>query len=724
VLRFLLFIASIAHAAEIKGRVVDAATNEPIARALVRAGGDTITTADGRFAFDATASELQVSCVGYRPFRMPLGQPGEYEIRLVPDTLRRDESVDVVAPVFTQEVSVNLAGQELRNLASVIADDPLRAVQGLPGVTSNDDFQSQPSLRGAGFDRLGVYLDGVLLHSPFHTVQGDPGAGSLTLLSSDMLDQVELHSGPIPVSFADRGAGAIDMRYRDGDRNRHRVRVSASASNAGVSLEGPFQKGRGAWLASVRKSYLQYLINSTSDEAGLAFGFWDAQARLSYDISRRHRASLSLLHGKSALDREAVANALGLNSILKTDYSMVIVNAGSRWTPTGGFLFQNNFAWMRERFANINRQALPIGGGHYGEWVWNSDNSWQTGEHSTLYFGANIRRLRDDFYFNGIQPGVVRIDQASGTAKRAGAHIAQEFRLWNGRVQLRAGARADGHSIVPGRQFTPVASIGFTPLSKTRLTMQWGQNAQFPEIAQLLARIGNRTLSPIRTAHVLGAIEQRLNEQTRLRFEVWRRHDRQLLYRPGFEPRQLNNRYVAGSILAPWRNTQNGEARGMQVFLQRRSANRLSGWLSYAYTQADVTDVQTSPADFDQRHTANVFATYRIRPTVNLSSRFSYGSGFPLRGFYRVEAGNNFFLAAQRNQLRVPSYHRWDLRANKTYVKKAWHLTLFAEVVNIYNHRNVRFDDFRSIDPRTGAARLGFDRMFPILPSAGLAAEF
>ncbi len=46
---------------------------------------------------------------------------------------------------------MGLAGNELRNLASVLADDPLRAVQSMPGVASNDDFRAQVSIRGAGF---------------------------------------------------------------------------------------------------------------------------------------------------------------------------------------------------------------------------------------------------------------------------------------------------------------------------------------------------------------------------------------------------------------------------------------------------------------------------------------------------------------------------------------------------------------------------------------------
>ncbi len=64
--------------------------------------------------------------------------------------------------------SFDLAGSELLNLGSVLADDPFRALQSLPGVGAYSDFQGQFTLRGASHERIGIYLDGILLFtSPF-----------------------------------------------------------------------------------------------------------------------------------------------------------------------------------------------------------------------------------------------------------------------------------------------------------------------------------------------------------------------------------------------------------------------------------------------------------------------------------------------------------------------------------------------------------------------------
>jgi SAM-dependent methyltransferase len=118
------------------------------------------------------------------------------------------------------------------------------------------------------------------------------------------------------------------------------------------------------------------------------------------------------------------------------------------------------------------------------------------------------------------------------------------------------------------------------------------------------------------------------------------------------------------------------------LLVQRRSNSGLSGWLSYAYgvnRYRDRLTGETFDGDYDQRHTVNAYVSRRLRPTVNVSARFTYGSGMPFPGFYRQD-GTAYFLTTNRNGLRAPAYERTDLRLNKAYVHKKSKATLFAEV--------------------------------------------
>jgi hypothetical protein len=95
-----------------------------------------------------------------------------------------------------------------------------------------------------------------------------------------------------------------------------------------------------------------------------------------------------------------------------------------------------------------------------------------------------------------------------------------------------------------------------------------------------------------------------------------------------------------------------------------------------------------------------------------------------VRGYFVRTGPEEIHLATQRNRLRLPDYQRADFRINKAFIKPWGQMALFAEVINVANQENVRFDDLRSYDTRTGIARLSFERMFSILPSAGFVVHF
>ena len=134
--------------------------------------------------------------------------------------------------------------------------------------------------------------------------------------------------------------------------------------------------------------------------------------------------------------------------------------------------------------------------------------------------------------------------------------------------------------------------------------------------------------------------------------------------------------------------------RGAEITLQRRSANRLTGWVSYAYGKTwykDPTDNLSFAGDYDQRHTLNVFGSYRIRPTINFSTQYRYGSGMPIPGFYEPGTNNNFTVVADLNTSPLPDYSRLDLRGNKTFSFRRFRMTASGEVLNVTDHSNYFF---------------------------------
>ena len=207
--------------------------------------------------------------------------------------------------------------------------------------------------------------------------------------------------------------------------------------------------------------------------------------------------------------------------------------------------------------------------------------------------------------------------------------------------------------------------------------------------------------------------------------------EQDMLRQFGNETRVVNGRVVRRLASSKYENRLEGFARGVEFSLHRIIPGAgFSGWFSYAYGRHRYHDVISNESywgDNDQRHTMNAYAMYRHSDRLSLVAKLRYGSNFPIPGYYSRQPGPSggeiFLLSDQRNTERLPFYARLDLRANRAFTWSQRRLTLFAEVINVLNRSNVRFDPpFVSVTTRSVSQP--FDSLMPIIPSAGVLIEF
>jgi hypothetical protein len=113
---------------------------------------------------------------------------------------------------------------------------------------------------------------------------------------------------------------------------------------------------------------------------------------------------------------------------------------------------------------------------------------------------------------------------------------------------------------------------------------------------------------------------------------------------------------------------------------------------------------------------------YRYSARTSFVAKLRIGSNFPITGYYAEQDGE-FFVSDVRNTARLPAYARLDLRSNHSFAWSTRRLTLFAEVINVLNRENVRFEP-PGVNPVTGRITKPYDTMLPIVPSVGLLIEF
>jgi outer membrane receptor for ferrienterochelin and colicin len=352
-----------------------------------------------------------------------------------------------------------------------------------------------------------------------------------------------------------------------------------------------------------------------------------------------------------------------------------------------------------------------------------------------------FRRLDRDFLKN--EPWNYAAEQFSNTliqsalfsrtVSQPGAYVQDTISLADKRLTMVVGGRWDHFSQNGQNTFLPRISLSVSPLRNTKLTVAAGQYSRFPDLVELYGPFGTPTLRAERSTHLSAALEQSLGEKIRVRVEAYNRRIRDGVYSAASEFRAAG---PAGPILYPQlgpilANSLNGYSRGIEVTLQRRSANRLSGWVSYALGYARFADTTTNAhfwSDFDQRHTVNVFGSYRLSKTINVSASARYGSNFPVAGYFGkpvIQGNARLPIVSVRNELRMPAYFRLDTRVNKAFYRKRSKTTLYAEITNLTNHANYQFWGFAPDYVRPyGFVAAGRGTFLPIIPSVGLSVEF
>ena len=726
--------------ATIRGVVVDRADGTPIADVSVQVQDSkqsVETDAEGRFELTGVAPgqvTLHISLVGFilvkRTVDLTDGGTIDLTVVLSEGTGTYSETVTVGGERFReQEKSVpaqmTLGSADIQNLRNLLTNDPMRAIQVLPGVTTNDDFSSEFAVRGSPFSRMNFTIDGVPASFLLHTVQHIEGGGSIAMLNGDILDGITLLNGSYPQRYGNRLGAELDFQMREGSRERAQLRFGVSGTDASVVAEGPIGGTKsGSWLFSARKSYLELLLKQIDDENDFGFGFTDVQSKMVFDLSPRHRFDVGFVAGRSRLDQETTPDEI--NEVQDGRNSAALLEAGWRFSASRSFLVTQRLAFAANQFSNTNPASVDLARGDGQDATWRAD--LVAGPYKSVNFEAGAQVLWQQrastesvFDRSRVEPTIEQSYDASATIASAYGQI--RWSPWP-RLTLTPGARVDRSSYW-GTTGSPWVLIESRLSSSLRLRAGAGIYRQFPGFEESFGFRAGAGLVPERAVHVDVGLEQMVGSSTRFQVTLYNRDEKDVLRLPNSELRVVNGRLVPPSGTSEWTNALDGYARGVELLVQRRSTTGVSGWLSYSLgfnRYHDTTTGESFDGDYDHRHTFNAYALYRFSSKFSLAGKLRAATNVPAVGYWE-ERGVAYFVSTTRNELRLPPYVRLDLRANRTFNRPSNRITLFVEVMNVFNRENVRFTP-PGVNGRTGQAFGLFESMIPFVPSAGVLVEF
>lgn len=218
-----------AYAADIKGKVTDSTTGEPLIGATIQIDGTpkaTATDIDGLFAFsglDENANyTLTIKYISYKTKKIDgvraEAQPQAIEIKLTPDeqtlnevtvtgVARKNTEIAVIQMTKSSPVIVsNVSAQEITKTQDTNAGEVIRRV---PGVSLIDD--KFVMVRGLSQRYYNVWINGGAVPSS----EADSRAFSFDLIPSSQIDNMQIVKTPSPEYPADYTGGFITITTKD-----------------------------------------------------------------------------------------------------------------------------------------------------------------------------------------------------------------------------------------------------------------------------------------------------------------------------------------------------------------------------------------------------------------------------------------------------------------------------------------------------------------------------
>jgi hypothetical protein len=595
-----------------------------------------------------------------------------------------------------------------------LVDDPFRAVQAFPRVSTADDYRGELAVRGSPRRHVEVVIDGVSTPWVQHTVHNRGVAGSLGMVTSHALEEVTLKTGAYPRRFGEHLGSQLELTLREGSRDRLRARGALGGTNATLLFEGPIGSSqRGSWLVAGRQSYLEW-PSAPSGSTRTAFGFSDGLTKLVYDVRPSHQIGISALVGMSSVDGEDEPRP---NTLGDGTNRVSLLNLSWRSTLRPSLV-------LRQRAYVVTRDFL------------NKDSSGQERDRGTdeeIGYRADVTsHLGRGLLEAGTQIGRVATRQDATASRNTTFAAASSLQsgyvhfAWKAtpELTLSPGLRLSHSALLEHTTLTPWILGEWAPQRRWTISASASLAHQAPQLHHVFGPAGSRDLRPERAASFDAGVEHRVTEAVDWQVTVFSRGEAEVLREPDLHPR-----LVDGMLVEPdpdrYVNALRGWSRGIELLVTLRRARGLSGSAAYSYGKSRYTDVDRDEAfwaEFDQRHAFGLAGVYRFSDRTSAGALFRVSSGFPIPA-YLYEHDGHLFVADRRNSVRLPPYARLDLRAERRFARGDRRLTLFAEVVNVANRANMGLGN-GTVNRATGEAFAFTDVLFRRRASAGVVVEF
>jgi hypothetical protein len=741
-------MAEIAHAGVLHGTVVEQASGQPVAGAVITVGSELAASGDdGTFEIELApgAYTAVVTADWLEPanHRIVISDGRtEVTISVRVRAAPSGETIEIsdIAPTAVGDVRVDAA------LARTVpgGGDAGKIVQSLPAVARPSTGTTEVVVWGAAPRDTRIFVDGVPVPTLYHV------GGYRSAVGNDLIGDVRL----APAAFGpERGraiGGVIEMGLADPTR-LPQWRFQADVLDG--SAVGRTTLGPATVAAAIRYSWLDRAVAAVEDPRTLApnapLPRW-SDAQVVARVPIRHDLVLSAwaLGSIDTLNRTLASDDPGTETSEHLDRNMVRAQLSLRRERPHGWDLGTVW-WGRDRSVDDLRVGAITATASNAGWVGGARGvqSTKIGDSGpTLTLGvdvdaelATLHRIgslsiparEGDPHIFGQPPGDdVASDRWKASTIDAAGHASLDTAF--GPVVTTLGLRTDAWLLTASR-LTPrigaTPNVGaqdaiFTvdPRGSVRVRISDGLDAradaglyhQSRAASDTSAVFGTPTLGVERAWHVIAGGQ-------------WRRAP--LALEAAGYARWLEDLVARDLAVTPKLAqvlTQQGIGRviGIQVTARLIGWHGVSGWLSYNVSRSERKDATDQPwrlFDRDQTHGLIAVASWNRGPWT-LGGRVRLATGEPrtpvIGAFFDSRSGRYQPIRGEHNGTRVPTYFAADLRAERTWPLGAIRGAVYVEIQNLTGRANAE-ELIYSAD----FAQRGYLTGLPLLAIAGLRIE-
>jgi TonB family protein len=591
----------------------------------------------------------------------------------------------------------SLSRAEVRLLPGAFGD-PFRAVDSLPGVTPLASGLPFFYVRGAPPGNVGYLLDGIRVPLLYHMGLGP------SVIHPALMDRVDLYPGGYPARYG-RFAGGIVAGETVGPMPDWHGEASIRLVDAGAMLGGPIDGGRGSVFAAGRVSYTGALFSLVSSD--LELGYWDYQARATYDLGPRDTVAVFAFGARDNLSQK---DETGSHVLFDTTFHRLDLRYDHR---LGGA--------PEDRF----RQAVTLGYDRTG-----FDLGAGVGDYLLASRTELVKRASEDVL---VRAGLdAELDAYKGDLGPAFTDSPGFTALFPDHLDLALGAHADAviavtkaFEVTPGLRVDLFASQGkaavaVDPRLATRLAVT-------PDLRLVTANgLASQTPSfilpgpgfqPGLEGGLQRSFQSSLGVEADLPYDV-------TAAATVFEDAFFDMNDALGTAPVPkdgdsfseaYQQRSLGQSFGLELLVKRRLTRTIGGLLSYTLSRSERRVGRSSVASaFDRTHVANVATSYDLGRGVHAGTRLVFYTGTPIT---EQAAGTPVELVQSG---RMPPFFRFDFRVEKRWtVAKRYFIALVLEVQNAFLAKETIQEQCLG-GPSCTPVRIG-----PVtIPSLGLEAGF